>query len=706
MSDNEGGFALNIVTSNAPVHVKKKKVNTYQKKKQKRFQKSKLQQKVIKQQPAVEVKPKATPEQPVSEPKVAVVVKQPEEKPKAIAEQIAPRPIVEQKPRQSDKRSRKNKKKENSTALKDIRQVDQLDGIGQVLTAPEESQPSDRIFSASTFGELELDSRLVTLLEASKVDGGAGFTAPTTVQTKTIPHVLRGRDVLVKSETGSGKTLAFLLPIIQNMITSGSVSRTDGTLALILTPTRELSQQIYETLTLVLRRFPFLVAGSITGGEKRKSEKARLRKGVNILVATPGRLLDHLQNTLSFKYDKLKYLVLDEADRLLDMGFEQQVSQILQALDKKKEDAIVRQTVLVSATINSNVEKLAELTLSDAVFVDADQLSSEETNDDKTFATPHQLVQHFLVVPAKLRLVALTSFLRKEMRSDSSKIVIFFSTCDAVDFHFKLFEQCKWPNMRQTVHEKNIFGENDGIFRLHGSIAQDQRSATLKHFSSASTGILLCTDVAARGLNLPTVEWIVQYDPPTETRDYVHRVGRTARSGARGRSLLFLLPSETGYLDHLRRHQLNPTALSLEQTLLDSAKPHEFLYSKKKTMHDVIAGELQFRFEKAVVADEKLFAQASQAFHSFVRSYATHSSETKAIFHVRGLHFGHVAKSFALRDTPASTKVKTASHQTDTGTLKKRKLHTDKLAAAQTKIQRISAAKTRDFKAQISEFAE
>ncbi|KAI9986717.1 hypothetical protein PInf_025674 [Phytophthora infestans] len=603
--------------------------------------------------------------------------------------------------------------------------------IDNVLSKPLTSSSSEKIFAANTFESMQMSEKLVNVLKKDTERGGFGFARPTNVQVQTIPSILKGNDILVKSETGSGKTLSYLLPIVQKLqAVSPCIQRQDGCMALVLAPTRELCTQILETANRLIQPFVFLVPGAIIGGEKKKAEKARLRKGIIILVATPGRLADHLVNTLSFNYSRLQFLVLDEADRLLDMGFEKQITQILTILDGKKTSQ-KRQNILVSATVNSGVQQLAKMSLSKPVLIDADALTSgeEPASDMKSarqekFSTPHQLMQHFMLVPAKTRLCALTCFLRKELRhaprdhkKDGSpgkcKIVVFLSTCDAVDFHYALFRKCAWPSGKGASEESessgvaSLFGSQGPIFRLHGNIPQQERVTTFKSFCSSGSGVLLCTDVAARGLNLPTVKWIVQYDPPTETRDYVHRVGRTARSGNQGSSLLFLMPSESEYLDYLSKQGLKLNALSLEKTVSRVGKYGGFLTtSRKKLLHEVVQSDLQFLYEQTLLADKELFELACQAFHSFVRSYATHSSDTRNIFHVRSLHLGHVAKSFALRDPPASSKLRNTGRNAKKGTLHKRKERDDKQQAVVAKKHKKMRDEKRRYAQNVSEFAD
>eukprot|EP01035_Chromulina_nebulosa_P026201 gene26201-34277_t len=194
-----------------------------------------------------------------------------------------------------------------------------------------QSTVNGALFTSSTFSTYSLDTRLVSVLEKSDSDGGLGLTRTTSVQSAVIPTLLkRSHNIFIKSQTGSGKTLSYLIPVIQDLITlSPPTARSDGTRALVIAPTRELCQQISDIVTKLTRGCVWIIGGCISGGEKRKSEKARLRKGITLLVGTPGRLLDHLKATESFNLTKLRWIILDEADRLLDMGFEQTIMEIL-----------------------------------------------------------------------------------------------------------------------------------------------------------------------------------------------------------------------------------------------------------------------------------------------------------------------------------------------------------------------------------------
>ncbi|PIK39282.1 putative ATP-dependent RNA helicase DDX31 [Apostichopus japonicus] len=392
------------------------------------------------------------------------------------------------------------------------------------LMASNVQQTKEDVFSVKFFKELNLHPFMISNLEKQM-----GFEHATSVQAKAIPVVMKGGDVLVKSQTGSGKTLAFSIPIIQSLqCAQPKVQRSDGVYAVILAPTRELALQSFETLQTLVKPFNWIVPGCITGGERKKSEKARLRKGVNVLVATPGRLVDHILNTSSLQFWKLRWLVLDEADRLLDMGFEKDVAAILNAINSQSEGC---QRLLLSATLTQGVERLAGIALTNPTFIDVakdeavvlpstkDQsnyipeeelLSTKPTpvaeEEDFNFTIPDTLEQYYMIVPSKLRLVTLFALiLSKSTRSSKTKMLIFLSNRDSVEFHYNLLNQMLCPGGKENANNTGL-----RIFRLHGSMEQKVRRDVYEEFHNKGKGILLCTDVAARGLDLPDVDWIVQ----------------------------------------------------------------------------------------------------------------------------------------------------------------------------------------------------
>ncbi|KAG6880208.1 hypothetical protein C0992_003872 [Termitomyces sp. T32_za158] len=635
----------------------------------------------------------------------------------------------------------------------------------QPLQAKLTAKPSNAPLDSSSFTGLGLDPLLVSHLTAKMK-----ITKPTSIQRSAIPALLEEdpiRDVFIQAQTGSGKTLSFLLPIIQDLLPLSSLSYIDrsiGTLAIIIAPTRELAKQISDVLEILLqlrlrpesepadnpeassrRLTRWLVSGLLIGGATRAHEKARLRKGLPILVSTPGRLLDHLQNTSSFNVGKCRWLVLDEADRLMDLGFEETIQGIVSGLEGRRKLAIAavkegrsmevggwdwdrrRKTVLCSATIEENVQKLAGTTLVNPLMVKATEIVEKplatnaisKPSDEKhaqlpatsetseKFTPPSQLAQKYVVVPLKLRLVALVALLRsliaQSLGRRGSKIIVFLSCTDSVDFHWNLLgssvmdgdpdseeetegkidsddekDAAESATRGEKVEMRNSLLPDTSIYRLHGSLSTATRLASIRGFSGSSkvkqsdtaSSILLCTSVASRGLDLPLVRAVVQYDLPTEggATEYVHRVGRTARAGKGGEAWSFLSPSETEWVtwveEIMRGDKNNNTGdekrnISLTAVGIDSVLKSGF--GGKGTAFEERATDVQLAFERWVLQEKENAGFARKAYLSHIRAYATHPANEKHIFHVRHLHLGHLAKSFALREAPKAVTNKQGS---------------------------------------------
>lgn len=544
----------------------------------------------------------------------------------------------------------------------------------------------DEIFASCTFASLGLHTTLCDELRDKM-----GFEVPTLVQAQAIPAILSGRHVLVNAATGTGKTVAYLVPIIHHLQKSDRrIQRADGTFSLVLVPTRELCMQVYETLQKLLHRYHWIVPGYITGGESRSKEKARLRKGISILVATPGRLLDHLKNTSSFLYSNLHWIVFDEADRIFELGCGKEVEEILDHLGSRKNIVnkdngtssfeFPQQNLLFSATLNEKVNCFAKISLENPIMIGLDggnnalefqpsehgRFLGHDINDEAQptrkekkliadYKIPTQLVQSYVQAPCASRLAVLFSVLKYLFERDCfEKTLVLFSTCDAVDFHYSLFGGFKFSSSESEPRSEHLFLKCK-IFRLHGSMKPEDRRTTFQAFKSEKLALLLSTDIAARGLDFPNVRCIIQYDPPGEAIEYVHRVGRTARLGERGDSLLFLQPTEIDYLQDLRNHGVSLTEYPLVK-VLDSfpARGRKHFVEKFVSLesHSWIMF-LQRAVESFIAAEPGMMKLAQKAFCSWVRAYTAHRGELKRIFVVKKLHLGHVAKSFALKQQPS-----------------------------------------------------
>ncbi|KAJ5157433.1 ATP-dependent rRNA helicase rrp3 [Penicillium canariense] len=365
---------------------------------------------------------------------------------------------------------------------------------GAEATNPDETAADEKPAAApKTFKELGVIDSLCQACES------LGYKAPTAIQAEAIPLALTGRDLIGLAETGSGKTAAFALPILQSLMDAPQAF-----FGLVLAPTRELAYQIsksFESLGSTIN----VRTTVIVGGMDMVPQSIALGKKPHIIVATPGRLLDHLENTKGFSLRGLKYLVMDEADRLLDMDFGPLLDRILRVLPKE------RRTFLFSATLSSKVESLQRASLSNPLRV---SVSSSK------YQTVSTLQQYFLLRPHKHKDVYLV-YLLNEFIGQSA--IIF----------------------TRTVHETQrvaflLRSLGFGAIPLHGQLSQSSRLGALAKFRSRSREILVATDVAARGLDIPSVDVVLNFDLPTDSKTYIHRVGRTARAGKSGVAISFV----------------------------------------------------------------------------------------------------------------------------------------------------------------------
>ncbi|KAH8583181.1 Dbp7p [Cryptosporidium sp. chipmunk genotype I] len=696
------------------------------------------------------------------------------------------------------------------------------------------------------FSDVEgLNEKLVSQLSS------LGYEKMTKVQEIVIPKILGGGDILLRAPTGTGKTLSFLVPAIQrsllNEIGKTTIQRGDGTIILILTPTRELCIQTIETARLIVQKMSWCVTGCICGGEKRKSEKARLRKGITILGGTPGRILDHIDSTSCFKVTNLKTLIVDEADRLLEEGFgasykkvyqflmnknansssgglyseddDEELSMLLNVkVDKEKKFYIFnKQIILVSATLSKLVEDLARYSLKNnpewLVLDQYREIGYKKSDGDLDiiqdileggqsipskgfFSVPINLRQEYVVVQDKFRIPALISLLLSRTGT-GKRTVVFVSSTQVVEFYFALLQSMRWPskllirggpNVKSSIkllenfkkeidnrdlrsdsksditqskfksnkkkkyngydsdsdagldgemilsgsdsefeskrdkkrtdnnnfhkgHKKwftnntqlfeifesmfdkyifknsifddeveyekfsninyeNKYLDDDGdivsinefvtqppIFMLHGHMSKDDRLGQLSSFEkSKKGGVIITSDVASRGLNFPKIDTVIQLDPPQSIEEYVHRMGRTARMGEKGTGIIFLRPSEEGYLETLKSYNITGKngIFKLSDTTI-----WEGLISNNNNSGkiDDISGFFYSIVNKIITLDpndfqNELLNKARRAYIAFVRSYMSYDREFSRIFSIKKLHLGHVASSFGINEQP------------------------------------------------------
>ncbi|RCI06872.1 ATP-dependent RNA helicase dbp4, partial [Rhizopus stolonifer] len=337
----------------------------------------------------------------------------------------------------------------------------------------------------------------------------SNFKMMTEIQKKGIPLALAKKDVLGAAKTGSGKTLSFLIPILEILFRQ-QWNSADGLGALVISPTRELAVQIFEVLKKI-GKFHSFSAGLIIGGKEFKVEQERISR-MNILVSTPGRLLQHMDQSVGFDCDNLQCLVLDEADRIMDMGFQNTMNAIIENLPHQ------RQTLMFSATQTRSVKDLARLSLKDPEYV--------AVHERAEHSTPKSLSQHYVIAELPQKLDILYSFIKTHLKT---KMIVFISSCKQTRFVYESF--CKLQPGIPIMH-------------LHGKQKQTKRVDIFRKFTATQHALLLCTDIAARGLDFPAVDWVLQLDCPEDADTYIHRVGRTARFDAEGHALMILVPSE------------------------------------------------------------------------------------------------------------------------------------------------------------------
>ncbi|KRZ59783.1 putative ATP-dependent RNA helicase pitchoune [Trichinella nativa] len=506
---------------------------------------------------------------------------------------------------QSKKKHKKKKRKIEQEIGKEEELVDETncsvvdDDIKEVKSSSDVDTNNEEKVLASSSTCMHNSLAGIVSEQTLKAIRDMGFETMTEIQAQTIPSLLEGRDVMGAAKTGSGKTLAFLVPAVELLYKLRFLPR-NGTGCIVISPTRELSMQTYGVL-IELLKYHSITHGLVIGGANRKIEAAKLSTGICILVATPGRLLDHLRvsglNTTEFTYKNLQCLIIDEADRILEIGFELEMQQIIRLLPKQ------RQTMLFSATQTAKIEDLAKLALKkEPLFVGI------ASNVEQ--ATVEGLRQGYAVCPIENRFSLLYTFLRKNKKK---KVMVFFSSCASVKYHSDLLNYIEVP-----------------VASIHGKQKQQKRTSTFFSFIKAQAGTLLCTDVAARGLDIPKVDWIVQYDPPDDPTDYIHRVGRTARGeGGQGNALLILQPNELKFLYYLKQAKI-------------PVLEYECSWDK--------VANVQKQLEKLLKSNVYLFKSAIEAFKGYVRAYDSH--QLKDIFNVATLDLQAVAKSFGFESAP------------------------------------------------------
>uniref|UniRef100_A0A6P7GBS3 ATP-dependent RNA helicase n=1 Tax=Diabrotica virgifera virgifera TaxID=50390 RepID=A0A6P7GBS3_DIAVI len=457
--------------------------------------------------------------------------------------------------------------------------------------------------------DVELHSEVKCGIESLK------FPTMTPVQAYTIPQLLKKKDVAAEAVTGSGKTLAFLIPILQIMKQRETEEKwgKHQVGAVVLSPTRELALQTRDVLDKLLVDVKNISNILLVGGNSVEEDVNNFKShGGNIIICTPGRLEDLLTRKYDLNLPKslksLEILILDEADRLLDLGFQKSIDTILSYLPRQ------RRTGLFSATQTKEVENLIRAGLRNPVLV---SVSAKATQ-----STPDLLNNYYMVTKNNGKLANLINFIESK---NLQKALLFLPTCACVDY---------WSHIFPYIVPKKL---NLPILAIHGKM-KDKRKKILEKFRTADKALLLCTDVMARGIDIPEVDWVLQWDPPSNASAFVHRVGRTARQGNQGSALLLLLENEEAYVSFIETNQrvkLHP---------VDNLAPDENIEALREQIRDVLK------------KDRAIMEKATQAFVSHIRAYSKH--ECSLLLKVKELPLGAVAATYGLLQLPKMPELK------------------------------------------------
>jgi len=367
--------------------------------------------------------------------------------------------------------------------------------------------------------------------------GGLSVTSPTPVQVNCIPAILEGRDCVGIAKTGQGKTFAFAIPILQTLSANPY-----GIYCLVLTPTRELALQIGDSFRSLGAPIGLRVV-VVTGGRDTIRQSQDLDRRPHVVVATPGRLADHIQNNSTFSLGKVKFLVMDEADRLLEGNFDEQLGTIIPALPES------RQTLLFTATMSEAIETVAKSCANSPLIWSCSSLGL-----DQTVAT---LEQRFVLTPPEARDAYLTQLILSSREENSVRsVIVFCKTCRTTELVGLLLAKVGVP-----------------VSVLHSVRPQKERTGSLALFKSGQTAVLVATDVASRGLDIPQVDLVVNHSVPRDSVDYVHRVGRTARAGRGGMAVSLVTPQDVGIIKAIESH----TGAMMTELEMDDARVAEIL---------------------------------------------------------------------------------------------------------------------------------
>lgn len=512
------------------------------------------------------------------------------------------------------------------------------------------------------------------------------YKEPTIVQNEVIKRFNKNQDVIVKACTGSGKTISYVLPmfnILLNVLKDYEELRKDdnlsyfksnedlelketktdqflnlGILAVILVPTRELAVQVYDVINIFLEKIKSLKATLLIGGRRIDIDLLKFKNDFypNIIVSTPGRLCD-IDKQLTLSFNKLELLIIDEADKMLEIGLTPELSYLIDKFNKQ------RRTGLFSATMNSQMDNIIMSGLRNPVYIDVQFNTNNKdglfmSNSDSKLSTikiiddyfnriseikalqqeiPKQLDNYYVLMKSLSEKLPILLQILNHYLSLNKKIMIFFATCSLVDY-YSLVLSNEFKELKEKINENEEL-----IYKIHSKVSQKKRNTEYKKFLKCKAGVLLTTDLSSRGIDIPNLDIVIQFDPPKNEEIFVHRVGRTARVGKKGESYLFLMNNhEMSFLSYLKNK-----GIILKEVNKNTNN------DKNDLLIDLNSNIIQKQDEKLLnfnISDKWIYDKAVKAFVSYVKFYTEH--DLKYIFDSKLFDFGDFANSLQLCRLP------------------------------------------------------
>ena len=382
------------------------------------------------------------------------------------------------------------------------------------------------------------------------------ITIPTPIQVEAIPYGLTGQDILASAQTGTGKTIAYMIPIVMGLMNK------PGSTALVLAPTRELAMQVKDAWNLLTVANPKLKAALLIGGEPMPRQLDQLKKSPKLIVGTPGRTMDHLKRK-TLKLNRTEFLVLDETDRMLDMGFSEQIEKIMNFIPEE------RQTFMFSATLPPNIVQLAKKYLIDPKHINVGDVTQPVSDIKQEFIKPSSKEKY--------------ATLLEELDKRTGSVLIFVRT------------KIGAKKLAIKLHKDKHLAD-----AIHGDLRQQKRNKVLSDFRASRMRILVATDVAARGLDIPHIKHVINYDIPQCSEDYIHRIGRTGRAGAQGSALCFVTPEEKYKWDKIHKAMNSNSSSSDDAPRRPSVKKAKYKSYGKKSYGKKVFGNRKPSAQKSM----------------------------------------------------------------------------------------------------------